>query len=132
MSMQQAAVVGDMLTDSPIDYVLHGGCRGADSQFDSIALSLGLPREIWPGPGTPCSDIERSGSIRIMDSMPYLQRNREIVTRCAGLIATPSERLAPLELRKGGTWYTIRHAFIKRTPVVIVWPCGEAEPLLPQ
>ena len=54
-------------------------------------------------------------------AMPYLARNRSIVDCCDFMIATPS---SSVEVKRGGTWYTIRYARRKHVPMFRICPDG--------
>ena len=108
------------------DVVEHGGCDGADLQFDTIC-QLHLYEQphtiIRPGPYTGLSDelCLRMGT-EVKGRMPYLKRNQAIVDDADRMIACPSS--AEEQFRSLGTWATIRYARKTKTSLTIVWPDG--------
>lgn len=107
-------------------FAVHGDCLGADSDFDSICMQLGLRRGIFPcninrmrawcGTRTP-------PAIDLASPAPPLQRNGWIALACNRLIATPQHtQNAPLH--KGGTWNCVRQAQALGRQVMVVWPDG--------
>jgi hypothetical protein len=59
----------------------------------------------------------------------YIARNHDIVDASAVLVATPRDWY---EEQRSGTWATIRYARAQRKAVIIVWPDGRAETILPE
>jgi hypothetical protein len=102
----------------------HGDCVGADAQADAIAREIGLLIHLHP----PIIDQKRAFCHRSEDMIeppkPYLERNHDIVTACAGLIATPRE---PFEVLRSGTWSTIRRARHLNKTVHIITPRGHLQ-----
>ena len=103
-------------------WFIHGDCIGADSQAAVIAIAAGYL--IWIKP----SNIEAKrgwGTFDICDpAFPPLERNNSIVAESTYLIAAPYESY---EVRRSGTWYTIRHAKKLDKIVKIVYPSGEVK-----
>ena len=54
------------------------------------------------------------------ESKPYLERNRDIVNETDTLIATPDGK----EIKRSGTWATIRYARKKNKEIIIIEPNG--------
>jgi hypothetical protein len=119
MSPAQAYTVRNLLTELKGDIVHHGDCVGSDSIFDMIANEYGSTVIVHP----PVDDRLRAfcTSSTTRTPKPYLDRNRDIVEESDILIATP---LQHQEIKKGGTWYTVRYAREIGKRVLIVWPNG--------
>jgi len=96
----------------------HGDCIGADEDADSIVKKKTLLRIlIHP----PISDKDRAFCLSptfVYPKKPYLVRNKNIVNKCDILIACPEGE----ETLRSGTWSTIRYAFKKGTPTIIIPP----------
>lgn len=94
----------------------HGDCIGADAQAHLVARSLGFRIVVHP----PASDTLRAWceGDEVLDPAPYLRRNRAIVDACDVLIACPG---GP-EVRRSGTWATIRYAQSRGAPLVLIRP----------
>lgn len=102
----------------------HGGCVGADDLFDEIVCAhTSWRRWIYPSdiPSMQsrafCREPDRAA---VYEPMPPLHRNGLIVERSAALVACPR---GP-EMRRSGTWSTVRLARKRGLPVTIVWPDG--------
>lgn len=114
---QKEVVVEIIKMKSPI-FVVHGDCEGADTDFHNICLPL-FPIRI-----RPCNHESRAwneGASDMMEVKGPLERNKDIVRDATLLIATPPTHE---EIKRSGTWHTIRHARKTNVPRVIVWPDG--------
>lgn len=119
MTEAQKVAVDRLLSDPRITYAMHGDCVGADAEFHKLARDNNLKVIVCP----PTDDRLRAfcrGDF-VNDPLGYLGRNKVIVSACDWLIAAPKEMT---EQPKGGTWYTVRRARMKRRRTVIVWPDG--------
>lgn len=101
----------------------HGDCVGADEQFHSICRGLGIPVVLHP-PDNGAKRAFCKGAIRAERVKPYLERDRDIVRVTSELVATPKEMREPTAIRAGGTWFTIRYAWARGSPVRVVLPDG--------
>ena len=105
----------------------HGGCVGADAQMHSIALSYRCSVVIHPSnlPNTqmPLKDLA-GPRVEVLPERPPLERNSVIVNAVDHLIAAPAGNH---EVRRSGTWVTIRGALKAKVPVTIVYPDGIRE-----
>ena len=120
MTWQQRAEVYSILRERPETRdVHHGGCIGADSEFDQIAMNFGLMRWVHPGPD-PDMQSWSPGAVELPRA-PYLERNRVIVGLARLMIAAPKETE---EMFHGGTWYTAHHAIEMKVPLILIWPNG--------
>lgn len=103
------------------EYIRHGDCTGADLMAHTEALSRGIKCIIHP----PEEDRYRAyaqGAWLMNEPKPYLQRNKDIVSRSDLLVALP---MTMEEERRSGTWSTVRVARHKEMPIYIVYPNGE-------
>lgn len=99
----------------------HGDCVGADVQFHRICRDAG---SIWIVGHPPDNDSQRAFCEfdEIMPPKPYIARNHTIVDNCDVLIAAPHQRK---EIRRSGTWATIRYARKQDRQLYIVLPQGK-------
>ncbi len=98
----------------------HGDCVGADYEFHHLALTLGFLVTLHP----PDYDGLRAfckGAEHEEDPRPYLVRNRDIVKGSDLMFATPG---TSSEVRRSGTWDTIRYAKESRCSLIIIYPNG--------
>jgi hypothetical protein len=99
----------------------HGDCVGADALFDLCCSNLGIVRHAHPGPGKHRAFCPADV---VHPTRLYMERNRDIVRAADLLIACPR---GP-EVRRSGTWATVRHARFYGVPVTFIWPNGIIEP----
>lgn len=99
----------------------HGDCIGSDCSFHRL-FRWAYPRAkvvIHP----PDNDKKRAyceGDVTL-PTKPYLVRNHDIVDSVDYIVATPSTLT---EVRRSGTWATIRYARLKKKPITIIFPDG--------
>lgn len=125
---QIKAVIKALVYAIQITEVHHGDCIGADDQFHEVI------RRIDPGRmikiiGHPASDVAPEKRAHkecdeLCDPAPALQRNRIIVDRCTYLIAAPK---TALEMRRSGTWSTIRYAKDRKKGTFVIEPDGSMQ-----
>lgn len=97
--------------------VVHGDCVGGDAEFDAIAAELGIRRR-----ARPCTIAKMRARCRaeeITPPRPPLDRNRDILADAGFMIFTPA---TTEEVRRSGTWATIREAQRTDKPAVYFWP----------
>lgn len=104
--------------EGKVEYVVHGGCTGADNEFHEIFEAY--VRHVRPGySSVNPADFSFRGSFPKADivhpAKPYLVRNKDIVNECDILIACPLDNTP-----KGGTWSTIKYAKRAGKSVIIV------------
>lgn len=135
---QRAWVYGtfeDGIRDGTITGLHHGACTGADAFLHEVALESGMHIDVWPPNVTKYlagQCIVAHPLVTVHPSMPYLNRDREIVRGgTAGLIALPRQDFQPGRESWGGTWYTVDFAERLGRPVVICYPNGKVEKRLP-
>jgi hypothetical protein len=98
----------------------HGDCVGADADVHVVALSLSITVVIHP----PTIDTKRAwceGAREVLPPLPYLERDVAIVVATEVLLALPGEED---EVRRSGTWFTVRRARRLLRPVQIIFPSG--------
>lgn len=121
----------DAIRNGVFSTVHHGACTGADEFIHEVALESGVRIDVWPPVLTKylaaqCLLTHRL--VTVHPSMPYLNRNREIVQAgTAGLIALPRQDTQPGRESWGGTWYTVDFAERMGRSVVICYPNGVVE-----
>ena len=109
----------------------HGDCIGADDEAATIVhrVRSNAPLDIF---GTqpkikivrhpPVKGRYRANNVYAEETrqeLPYLERNANIAYECDILIATPKERE---EQARRGTWHTIRQAWKRGKPTIILSP----------
>lgn len=97
----------------------HGDCTGADAEANEIAGLLGWQTVVHP----PLNERHRAfcGADRILPSKDYLDRNKDIVEATSILIAAPQGK----EVKRSGTWSTVRFARKRGRKVIIITPEGD-------
>ena len=118
MSEDQAIKLMSILKDLEPSELHHGDCVGADAQANIIALSLGIPIILHP----PTNSTNRAycyGASESRPPKPYLERNWDMVTECDTVVATPA---GPVEMRRSGTWATVRYGRKLSREVIIITP----------
>lgn len=98
----------------------HGDCVGADSEAAAIAWRVGF-RIVCHPPIKPGKRAWTTFNDRILDPKPYLDRDRDIVQAGDALIAAPH---TPYEIRRSGTWTTVRYARKLKRPIYLILPDG--------
>lgn len=108
MTGDQAATVIKLLNMHKPREVHHGGCVGADEQFHWLVTWF-FPEaiiHIWPADTGPMRAELRADLIHSVTPDP-LKRNDLLVEHSDVIIATPRQAV---EIRRSGTWSTIRRA----------------------
>lgn len=114
------------------DVVAHGGCAGADTEFDALVWELfgvGCTRCVFPGVDGDGESSWRGwwrpgvGMVEFSED-EYLVRDHRIVEHgVTGLIACPKSAS-----RVGsGTWKSVDYALALGRHVWLVWPDGRVE-----
>lgn len=123
---RQHATMKRVLSALPITRFVHGAEAHSDTFAHYIVRAAhgAIPIELHP------CDIRGTRSHLVSGNYPYdiifpelppLERNKIIVSRVSGLIATPKSS----EEIRSGTWATIRYARKIFCPVYIIEPSGE-------
>jgi len=120
MTPIQRAVLRGMLRVVESTTFGHGCAVGADAEAHAIAKE-----EHYDIYGLP-SNIEHqraalTGFIFLAKQAPPLKRNRALVDWCDYLYACPATMQ---EIKRSGTWATIRYARQEGKEIVIVYPDG--------
>ena len=105
------------------DTFVHGDCVGADADADNIAYSMGYAIKMRPCTLHSQRAYCQSGII-IAEPMPPLERNKLIVRDSDVMFACPKELK---EVKRSGTWATIRNSTKTGTKLVIIYPDGKLE-----
>lgn len=101
----------------------HGGAEGADTMAHDVAYAVGCrDLHVWlpagrSWPKTIDTTVHRTGR-------PPLKRNELVIAGADRLYATPRQ---PAEIRRSGTWATVRLARDAGIPVTILSPVYEPE-----
>ena len=99
----------------------HGDCVGSDDHAATMASFLGY--KVWGHPPTNEGKRAFNKATKFWEeSADYLIRDGIIVDKSNLLVATPH---GFSEVRRSGTWYTIRYARRVKLPLrIIIWPDG--------
>ncbi len=104
----------------------HGGCKGADNIFHLYACFYMRENnndgKIFVHPASnvdpiKVADIKPQKDIIVLDPVPALDRNQDIVDNVDILIALPS---SSTEVKRSGTWATIRRARKKGIDIIFI------------
>jgi hypothetical protein len=110
------------------DALTHGDCIIADAIAHKRFRRLfpGRMITVWPpvNPGLRAFCGADDPHCEIMTPRPYLERDQRIAQECDKLLAVPN---AAGEVRRSGTWATVRYAISEGKPVTIIWPDGRTE-----
>lgn len=107
--------------------VVHGCAIGADAQFHKVAMEHGFP--ILGSPSTlnaQSMPINKDEFAILMTRRGPLDRNHIIVDVCDLLIAAPETLV---EVRRSGTWATMRYAKTQGRRCTVLGPVGTINPL---
>jgi hypothetical protein len=107
----------------------HGDCIGADAECDDLARKLGIPIIIHPST-FPAQRAWRSKTLpcKVLPEKLPLVRNREIVRSVDFLLAASATEH---DVRRSGTWATIRYALKHNVSTFIIFPDGNIEEVAP-
>ena len=122
---QMKALVKALLYAIEIKEVHHGDCIGADAQFHDLIRKIDPGRmiKIIGHPSSHFASEKRAHKEcdELREAKPPLARNKDIVDECNYLIATPK---TAIEMRRSGTWSTIRYAKDQEKGTFIINPDG--------
>lgn len=129
MTASQKRVVVQLLNEMKPDWVIHGDCKGADTDFHHLilafrggALTSNPPKiEICPSTSESMRSYCEYYDV-INPAKDSLARDRDIVDKGDKLIATPR---TVREESRSGTWYTVRYAKRVNKIVYIIYPNGD-------
>lgn len=100
----------------------HGDCIGADAEMAKLAKFRGIQTIVHP----PLNESKRMfldqepNVLAVRDPLPYLDRNVAIVDETTVLFGAPKGQ----EVRRSGTWSTIRYAVSQNKNVLVAYPDG--------
>lgn len=129
LTPKQASALRLHFFTAPVGELHHGMCVGADAVAHAMAKRYGWRVVGHPGVdarGEPGGRAPLLGLDEVVPPLPYLKRNRLIVAGATLLLACPKGR----EVRRSGTWATVRYARKAGVPVKLFLPDGSvlAEP----
>lgn len=128
MTEAQKARVRELVIGSCTSEAHHGGCVGADVDFDFICHNI--PYRAIKVVVHPSSLKSYHGIVlqpyELRSEYPPLERDRHIVDESGLLIATPK---SAQEQIRSGTWTTVRYARNQGRTVLIVLPDGQLKVL---
>lgn len=132
ITLEQTFGLEKLLDDNFIIALHHGQCVGADEEAHKAALRRKMYIEVHPPlikkyvfhiPST--LEYLEYNRITIMPELPYLERNKKIVSASDFLIALPKEETGMKQ--RSGTWSTVRYAQQLKRTVHVVRPSGLIE-----
>src|SRR5262245_23569315 len=105
----------------------HGDCVGADTTAHRLAVARGWDITIHPCTLVDvrafCAEsiVPTTGELVELEPKEPMERNLDIAVACDLLIAAPKGNQ---ELRRSGTWSTVRRARLAKRRIIIAWPSG--------
>ena len=97
----------------------HGDAIGADAFSHQVAVSLGMRIVIHPPLNSQYRAFCNNGSVTILPTKPYLERNFDLIKATEILLVLPIQNQ---EIQRSGTWHTVRVARRNNRSVVIFFP----------
>ncbi len=128
MTKKQLVAFRDLIAARSFDHgddleFHHGDCIGADAQAHDIVDTLGHHIVIHP-PSDGSKRARCAGDdVTVLDPLPYLIRNKNIVDATTMLVATPGG----IETLRSGTWSTVRYARKLGRRIHIIMPDGTCQ-----
>ena len=117
LNSKQKSDIINFIKNNDIKEVHHGGCIGADKEFNDICISFGIKIIVHLGTSNNTTVINNTyNNITILQPKPYLDRNKDIVDSSDLLIACP---FSNQEIIRSGTWSTVRYARKKNKNIII-------------
>lgn len=121
---QQGVLLGLLRQYGMRDWLIHGGCVGADTEAHFLGRQQGMKIKVWPsnikGKWGDWPDAEM-----VMAQMPPLERNMKIVIdNLDHLYACPG---TSVERMRSGTWATVRYARRQLVDHSIILPDGHVD-----
>lgn len=121
MNWRQRGQVRKLLRELKPVSAVHGGCVGADDDFDRLCHELDIPCRVRPSNIKGMTVKPRGKFSVVMPAKPPLDRNKDIVFDATTMIATPYEEE---EIQRSGTWTTVRDTRKAMKPITIFFPSG--------
>lgn len=118
-------LLGDLQAYARASTGLHGMCVGADAQFHELAKALGYRIVGYPGLNRLGEVEKRATMVCDVERRPqfFLDRNYDMTLESHVMLATPKQMQ---EVKRSGTWMTIRAAKRLDRPTVVVYPDGSS------
>lgn len=124
MTEAQRSTVIKLLSSKETHMAHHGGCIGADIDFDTICRDiLSIPTSVHPS-NLKNQQGKWSYTNVVFPEKPPLDRNKDIVDSVDFLVACPKGYIEEI---RSGTWATIRYTRKVEKPLYIVYPNGSIE-----
>ena len=103
----------------------HGDCVGADAEAHALGRERYFRIIVHPpdNPKARAFCLPEDGGA-VLPVRPYLDRDRDIVAACDVLYAAPGQYE---EVKRDGTWYTVRRAREAGKKIVLVFPDGSVK-----
>ena len=102
----------------------HGDCIGCDRTAHLVAAGRPLKVVIHPPKlgryRAHCERIEKKLVLEVRPAKDYLDRNRDIVAVSELLVGMPTDPDPASEVRRSGTWATIRYARAANKPRILL------------
>lgn len=121
--VEEFCKIQDMFPDKKLEFH-HGDDEGSDSDADELVRFCSRSCEIHIHP--PVNENRRAfcnkrGPTVVHEAKKFLVRNNDIAYVCNMLIAIVKERY---EMRRSGTWSTVRRARRYNKPIIFIYPDG--------
>ncbi len=107
-----------------IEAVHHGDCVGADREFHDLVRRVAPRVKIIVHPPLISKLRAFCRGDETREQKPYLVRNKNIIAETDTLLAAPCTEI---EIKRSGTWSTIRHARKADQRHIIFWPNGSID-----
>lgn len=122
MNDTQARGVRNMLLEIIPNVAHHGMCKGADANFHWIVRNMfGAFCRIEGHPPINKINADMVPVDVMHPDKDYIVRDKDIVDAADVMLATP---FCP-EIRRSGTWTTVRYARKREKPTIIFMPDGQ-------
>jgi len=128
MTTAQKRTVWKILNDwgDALDGALHGGCVGADEEFEEICDKIGIRVTRFPASDVNTKWVSKKEPVvgtEIKIPAPAMTRNHFIVDNAWRMIATPKTAVYQKATRSG-SWATIRMTYDANKRLYLVLPDG--------
>lgn len=124
LTAQQLGVATNLVLGH--DAVHHGDCLGGDADIHHLVRQISSSTLIVVHPPKDEKYRAYCEGDEIVEALDYRERNQAIVDACDFIIGFPHTMV---EIRRSGTWMTIRMARAAKIPGVIVFPDGTVTPI---
>jgi len=118
---EQFAACTEFFLSEDVSEFHHGACIGADEEIHKLVVIM--KSKVYKYPSTVTTKLGKCpGGYLACQAMHPLKRNPLIVDAVDMLLACPKTQY---EIRRSGTWATIRYARKVGKPIMIIFPNGE-------